>query len=271
MIGAMSEAGAALGEERYVQGARRACSFVLSRLYDPWGHRLLRRYRDGESRHSGNLEDYSFLISGLIDLYEVTGEIPWLRGAIRMTEDMVAAFWDGEKGGFFDSPAGDSTLLVRIREQYDGAEPSGNAMAAMVLLRLSDMTGNPDWRRKAEQIFALFAATLEDRPVVMPFMVAALDRSLQDPIQVVIAGSREDPGRSQFTGEVFAKFLPDRVVLYADGGEGGKELGGMLPFMNGMGPIGGKAAGYVCRNSACKLPTNDPAVFGELLDQSAAG
>ncbi len=269
MIGAMAAAGAVLGEERYVEGARRACGFVLSRLYDPWRHRLLRRYKDGESRHSGNLEDYAFLIHGLIELYEVTSEIAWFRGAVRMTEDMLGAFWDGENGGLFDSPADDTTLLVRVKEQYDGAEPTGNAMAATVLVRLSEMTGDPDWRRKAERIFGLFFATLEQRPVVMPFLVAALDGSLHEPVQVVIAGSKGDPLRTQLTREVFSRFLPDRIVLYADGAEGGEEIAGMLPFMKGMGLIGGKAAGYVCRNSSCKLPTSDPAVFGKLLEEES--
>jgi hypothetical protein len=271
MIGALAIAGAALGEERFIQGARRAAGFALSRLYDPWGRTLLRRFRAGEARHAANLDDYAALTGGLIDLYEATGEIQWLRGAIRMTDDMLAGFWDSQRGGFYDTPAGDSSILVRLKEQHDGAEPSGNAMAAMVLLRLSDMTGNPDWHRKAEEVFALFAGNLEHRPVVMPFMVAALDRSSQKPIQVVIAGSRESPGSDRFTRELFTKYLPDRTVVYADGGGGGEEMAGMLPFMKGMGPIGGKATGYVCRDFVCKLPTNDPVLFGKLLGDSSSG
>jgi uncharacterized protein YyaL (SSP411 family) len=265
MIGAMAGAGVALGEERYVRGARRAAGFVLSHLFDPWGHKLFRRFRDGEARHTGNLDDYAFLIGGLVDLYEATGEIPWLRGAIRMTEDMLSGFWDGKRGGFFDSPSGDDSILVRLKNPHDGAEPSGNAMAAMSLLRMSEMTGNQDWRRRAEETFALFAAMIEHRPVVMPFMIAALDRSLGKPTQVVIAGAPGSQGRGELIREVFSTYLPDKIVLYADGAGGGEEMAEMLPFMKGMVPIGGKAAGYVCRDFVCKLPTNDPELFGRLL------
>jgi uncharacterized protein YyaL (SSP411 family) len=266
MIGGMATAGATLGEARFIQGARAAAGFVLSKLYDPWGRRLLRRYRAGEARHAGNLDDYVSLAAGLTDLYEVTGEIQWLRGAIRLTDDLLVQFRDPDNGGFFDTPGGDGSLLVRLKEQHDGAEPGGNAMAAILLLRLSEMTGNPEWKRMAEEIFAHFAASLEHRPLMMPLMVAALDSSLQKPLQIVIAGSRENPGREQFVREVYARYLPDRTLVYADGGGGGEEMAEMLPFMKGMGPIGGKAAGYLCRDFVCKLPTNDPVLFGALLD-----
>jgi len=102
-------------------------------------------------------------------------------------------------------------------------------------------------------------------------MVTALDQSLHKPIQIVIAGSREDPGRGLFTREVFSRYVPDRTVLYADGSAGGEEMAGMLPFMKDMGPIGGKAAGYVCRDFVCQLPTNDPNRFGALLEGPVAG
>jgi hypothetical protein len=271
MIGAMSTAGVTLGEERFLRGARRAAGFVLTRLYDPWGHTLLRRYRAGEARHHGNLDDYACMADGLIELYEATGEIQWLRGAIRIADDMLSGFWDSERGGFYDTPAGDDSILVRLREQHDGAEPSGNAVAATVLLRLSELTGNPEWHRKAEEVLAVFAASLEQRPVVMPFMVAVLDRSWRKPVQIVIAGSSERPGRDRFTREIFARYIPDRTVVYADEGGGGEELADMLPYTRGMGPIGGKAAGYVCRDSVCKLPTNDPVLFGALMDDSGPG
>jgi hypothetical protein len=265
MIGALARAGLALSEDRYIAAARQAAGFVISHTYNPWARTLLRRFRDGDARHAGNLDDYVFLMNGLVDLYEATGEIGWLRAALRMTDDVLEGFWDNDRGGFFDTSAKDPSLLVRIKEQYDGAEPAGNSMAAMVLFRLAEMTGNHEWRRKAEHLLDTFSPALEKQPVAMPYMVSALDFSLQKPMQVVIAGEngREDVRR--LVQELGSRFLPNKVVLYADGGAGQRELAEMQPFMKDMGPIQGKAAAYVCRDFVCKLPTTNPAEFSHLL------
>jgi uncharacterized protein YyaL (SSP411 family) len=266
MIGALARAGIALGEDRYVVAARRAAGFVISQAYNPWSRTLLRRYRDGDARHAANLDDYVFLMNGLVDLYETTGEIGWLRAALRMTDDVLEAFWDNERGGFFDTSGKDPTILVRLKEQYDGAEPAGNSVAATVLLRLSEMTGNSEWRRKAEHLLDTFSPALEQRPVAMPYMVSALDCSLRKPIQVVIAGEigREDVRR--LAQELGSRFLPNKIVLYADGGAGQQELAEMQPFMKDMGLIQGRAAAYVCRDFVCRLPTTVPGEFSQSLE-----
>jgi hypothetical protein len=266
MIGALAKAGVALGEDRYIVAATVAARFVVSKMYNPLAHTLLRRYRDGDSRYAATLDDYVFLINGLVDLYEGTGEIQWLRAALRMTDDVIQVFWDHEGGGFFDSSGKDPSLLVRIKEQYDGAEPAGNSMAAMVLLKLSEMTGNSELRRKAEHLLDTFSLALEQRPVAMPFMVSALGFALQKPVQVVIAGERGNEGVRNLVRELSSRFLPNKVVLYADGGAGQQEISEMQPFVKEMRSIQGKATAYVCRDFVCKLPTVDTGVFGKLLD-----
>jgi uncharacterized protein len=270
MIGALAKAGLALGEERYILAATVAARFVISKMYNPWAHTLLRRFRDGEVRHAGTLDDYVFLMNGLVDLYEATGEIQWLRAAIRMVGDLLDSNWDKEGGGFFDTSGLDPTLLVRIKEHYDGAEPAGNSMAALVLLRLAEMTGTTEWRRKAEHIFDSFGATLEQRPVTVPFLASALDFSLQKPVQVVIAGEKTEPGTRRLVRELGSHFIPNKIVLYADGGAGQQEIGEMLPFLKDMHPIDGRSTAYICRDFVCKMPTSDPGVLRTLLEAKEA-
>lgn len=268
MIGALAKAGVVLGEDRYILAATMAARFVISKMYNPWAHTLLRRFRDGDARHAGTLDDYVFLMNGLVDLYEAGGEIPWLRAAIRMMEDLLDTFWDKERGGFFDTSGKDPSLLVRIKEHYDGAEPAGNSMAALILLRLSEMTGTTEWRRKAENLFDAFAAILDQRPVTVPFLASALDFSLQKPLQVVIAGEKTGPSTRQLVRELASHFIPNKIVLYADGGAGQQELSETLPFLKDMRPIDGVPAAYVCRGFVCKMPTSDPRVFRTLLEGS---
>ena len=153
MISALARAGGYLQEEQYLTAARRGADFVFSRLYDPWNRVLRKRAREGEVGINAHLEDYAFLASGFLDLYEVTGEIAWFRGAIRFADDMVAGFWDGNEGGFFTTDGQDTSVLVRLKEQYDGAEPGGNSMALFVLLRLGRMTGNETWVEMARRGF----------------------------------------------------------------------------------------------------------------------
>jgi hypothetical protein len=139
-------------------------------------------------------------------------------------------------------------------------------MAAMVLLKLAEMTGNSEWRRKAEHLLDSFSLALEQRPVAMPFMASALDFALQKPVQVVIAGERGNEGVRNLVRELSSRFLPNKIVLYADGGAGQQEISEMQPFVKEMGSIQGKATAYVCRDFVCKLPTVDTGVFGKLLD-----
>ncbi len=265
MVAGLAKASQSCGEPRYAEAAERAATFVLSRLTDRTSGRLLRRYRDGEARFEAHLEDYAFFVQGLLDLYEATGKTAWLREAHRLTMIQIGLFKDGVHGGFFDTTGDDPTLLVRIREQYDGAEPAGNSVAALNLLRLAEMTDNEEWRGEAERIFDSVAQTLEQRPMVMPQMVAALDFSLSKPLQIVLASRPGDPDGERLARQVFDRFLPNKVVLHIDGGEVQKDLAELLPFVENLTMLEGRPTAYVCRDYVCSLPATDPQVLAGQL------
>ena len=265
MLGAFSRAGAILGEPVFLKAADRAAEFLLSYLVDPASGSLHRRYRQGEVRFDGNLDDYAYLVSGLIDLYEATGIGSRLEQAVAIAGAMIDAFGDGEGGGFFDTAGTDASVLVRLKERYDGAEPAGNSVAATVLLKLAVLTGRDDWRALAERTIGAFAATLEQQPVAMPNMASALDLSLSEPGQVVIVGSRGDAVRDAMLREVFRRYLPGTAVVSLEPAPA-ERTGALDPDLRLFDVHGGKATAYVCENLACSMPTNDPAAMASILD-----
>ena len=246
MISAFARGGFVLAESRYIAAAERAASFVLGTLGREGA--LLRRYRDGEAAIPGFLDDYSYFVQGLLDLYEASFVTEYLDAAVKLTEKMRDLFEDPE-GGFFDSGSGDEHLVLRLKEDYDGAEPSGNSVAISNLLRLAQITGNTSFRESAERGLRSFAGKMAAQPTAMPQMLVAAMRSMTPPKQVVLAGDAE---ALQPLRETLRKhYLPDYSILPSKSLE--------------MGTIDGRAAAYVCENFACQLPVNDPAELERLL------
>lgn len=266
MISAFSRAYQALDEKSYLESAENAARFVLARMYDPGTRQLARRFRDGETKHEAHLDDYAFFVQGLLELYEASFDFRWLEIAAEITEKQIEMFWDGEHGGFFDTSGRDSSILVRMKEPYDGAEPSGNSIAAMNLLRLSQMTDNDAWKRKAERAISVFGEVLNNQANVMPQMACALDFLLSTPKQIVIVGARGDNETGRLVREVFRRYMPNRVILYADGGEQQERLARSLPIVKAMTMVDGKPTVYVCEDYVCQLPTSDVHQLSKLLD-----
>jgi uncharacterized protein len=256
MISACARAAAVLDGREYLAAAKRSAGFIMSRLYDARSKTLLRRWRDGEANHEAHLEDYAFFTQGLIDLYEVTGEVDWLEHAVDLTNSQIDQFWDNVHGGFFDTAGRDSSILVRTKEAYDGAEPSGNAVAALNLLRLASMTGKSEWHEKAESTIAAFAPWLEKEPSILPAMVSAAEFSLRPPAQVVITGPVDHPLTLALRRVVFEEFLPFAVLLLAGEREERKRLTALTPYVGSLGSAGGAPAAYVCENFTCRLPVH---------------
>ncbi len=184
-ISAFARAYQALDDPQYLSAATDAAEFILAKLYDPATRKLNRRYREGETRYDGQLDDYAFFVLGLLDLYEADLDIRWLQLAVRLTEKQIEIFYDQKNGGFFDTPGTDPNLLIRTREDYDGAEPAGNSIAAWNLLRLAQMVHNPRFRELAERTLASFGARLKQFPDSMPQMLVAVDFHLDKPKQVI--------------------------------------------------------------------------------------
>jgi uncharacterized protein YyaL (SSP411 family) len=261
-ISALAYAYQVLMEERYLDAAREAAEFLLKNLRK--GGKLLRRFRDGEATIEGTLEDYAFLVQGLLDLYESTFDVGWLEEAIALNQEMVETLWDEENGGFFMNPPGED-VPVRIKEGYDGPIPSGNSVAVLNLLRISDLTDSAELKRKAEKLFQIFHEGLDSEPSAHTFMLAALDYYLGSAREIVIAADSMDE-RTQRMVHVFqSRFIPNKVMIFLSK-ENSSRLRKVAPLIEGKTPLRGKPTAYICENFACKNPLTDIDSIGAQLD-----
>jgi uncharacterized protein len=265
MISALAKASQVLGDDRYLRAAEKAATFVQQQLRNSSTGVLYHRYRDGDARFEGQLDDYAYFLQALIDLYEASFDIRWLKDALRLAEDQNQLFYDHESGGFFDTSGADPSILVRTKEWYDGAEPSGNSVAILNLLRLAQFTNSQGLESMARQSFSFFGEKLLSAGQSLPQMLAALDFGLSKPKQVFIAGSADDPHTQRILRAVHSSFVPDKVLMLADGGEGSAELSIFLPMAGTLKRLEGQATAYVCKNYACQLPSSDPVEIARIL------
>ena len=265
MITALAKGGQILGDDNLSAAAARTAEFLHRELFEEKRGVLFRAWREGRGATEAFAEDYAFLVQGLLDLYEASFEIRWLQWAERLQEKMDELFFDAEDGGYFNSRADDPTLLLRLKEDYDGAEPAPSSVAAMNLLRLAAMRHRDDFRARAERTLAAFRAQWLALPQALPQMLCAWALALEAPRQVVLAG---DPHAEDF--RALAAVLHERpgarrALLCADGGEGQAWLAECAPEISAMHAIGGRATAYVCENFACQSAVQDAAQLRSLL------
>jgi uncharacterized protein YyaL (SSP411 family) len=266
MISALAKASQVFDEPKYLQAAERTMAFLRSRAYRHASRTLAHAYRNGVMRGGDYLDDYAFLIQGLLDLYETDFDPKLLTWALQLQSTQCRWFWDDKSGGYFTTRSGDRSILFRTREAYDGVEPSPSSVAAMNLLRIWQMTDGESWKQKADKTVTTFSAILEKQPEGVPFMASAFDYGLAKHKQVVIVGR---PGRDdtrQLLRLVWERYMPNRILMLADGGEGQQELAKFLSVVSSMRMKNGKATAYVCENYVCNLPTPDATVVARLLD-----
>ncbi len=264
MISALAKGGAILSEPRYSTAAARAAQFILNRMCDAKTGLLLRRYRQQEAAIPGFLDDYALFTQALLDLYETQFDIHYLETAVKLAARQSELFEDREHGGFFSTQSGDASLLMRMKDDYDGAEPSGNSVAALNLLRLAQMTGRPDFRKSAEATLQAFASRINAVPSSVPQMLVAYEFSLSKPKQIILVSDRSTAESHEMLRVLHARFLPDSIVLLVDQGSR-KTLAGYLPVIETMTADHRGTTAYVCENYTCKLPTADPGKFAELI------
>ena len=265
MISALALGGAVLDEVRYADAARRAAEFLIASAWDGATGVLLRRYRQGESAIPGFLDDYALFAQAMLDLYETQFDFRHLNLAIRVTEQMRQRFEDRAAGGFFSTEAGDASLVLRVKEDYDGAEPSGNSVAILNLLRLAQITNRAEFRESAELAVKAFIPRLTHVPAALPQMLAACEFLLGDVRQILLVGERGAEDTGALVRELYRRFVPNRIVLLVDSAETRSALGAGMPALAETHKLDGRAAAYVCRNGTCQLPVSDPARLGELV------
>jgi hypothetical protein len=263
MIAALARAAWVLGERKYAEAARKASRFVLDKMCRDG--RLLHRYREGESSVTGDLEDHSFVVWGLLELYGLDFEPADLNMALELNKTMLAHFWDDEHGGLFFSSDDGERLLVRPKDIHDGALPSGNSVAACNLVRLSLMTGDAGLMEKSRQLISAFSADISSFPAAHTHLLIALDLAIGPTLEVVIAGGEDAVDTQAFLKAIRFGFFPHAVVLMKRAGGKGCELSDIAPFVKEMQPLEGKAAAYVCTAGSCRRPVTDVHAMLELL------
>ncbi|MFN2480674.1 MAG: thioredoxin domain-containing protein, partial [Pyrinomonadaceae bacterium] len=265
MLQSFAEAAAVLERGDFRSVAEKNASFTLERLRDDGG--LLHVYKDGRAKQHAFLDDYACVASGLLSLYESTGDVRWLRESVALTEQMISEFWDEEDGGFFYTGAGSEKLIVRQKDFFDNATPSGNSVAAELLVRLAALTENEDYRRKAVTVFRLVRDAVERYPSAFGCLLGALDFHLSTPKEIVVVGEPGEAATQELLREVWSRYLPNKIVAPAR--EGDEEAAGVVPLLRGRKRIDGRATAYVCENYTCQRPVNEPVELAAQLDAVA--
>jgi uncharacterized protein len=265
MMSAYARAAQVLDEPRYLESATRAAAFIRTHLWDESKKTLYRSYRDGRSDVEGFADDYAFVIQGLLDLYGASFNIEWLKFVVELQETEDRLFFDQKSDGYFSTSGKDTSVVLRMKDDNDSAEPAASSVSALNLLRLAQIRGEKQWQERAEKTISAFHTTLSRFPSAMPQMLAALDFSSSKPRQIVIAGTKDAPETKALLAEVHRHFLPKTIVLLTDGAEGQKYLGENIEAIRAMSTVDGKPAAYVCENFTCKAPVTDPKALRDLL------
>ena len=268
MIAACARAGRVLGppsSARWLGAAARAAAFARERLWDPERRILHRRSRAGQVSIDGYAEDYACLVWGLLELFQTEGGVEWLDWARELAARQDELFWDEGEGGWFATTGDDSSVLLRMKEDYDGAEPSASAVAADNALTLARITGDAAAAARAERTLARFGARPGRAARVVPMMMAVLARYHAAPTQVVLVGSPDDEDYRALARTAAARYLPFAVRIPVEPGPRQEELAARLPFVGAMTPVGGRASAYVCTDFTCHEPVTTPAALDAQL------
>lgn len=263
MIAAFAKAAQAFDSAEYRDAATKAADFVLGTLRDDNG-RLLKRYRAGEAGLTAHLEDYAFMVWGLIDLYEATFETRFLQAAVELTDSTLEHFWDDEEGAFYMTADDAEELLVRSKKLYGGAIPSGNAVSALNLVRLHRITARPEFEERFHALIQGFGKQIAQSPSSFPLVMTALHFQHGSSKEIVISGDLEAPDTLAMLAAIRTPFLPNKVIVFRPPGED-SPITKLAPYTETQLPIDGKATAYVCENFACNLPTTDLAKMKEQI------
>ncbi len=240
--------------QRHLETATKAALFLRDTMWDADRRILLRRYRAGHTAIEGYAEDYAFLIAGLLELFQAGGGVEWLSWARQLQQRQDELFWDDVDGGWFSTTGNDPSVLLRAKEDHDGAEPSPTSVSALNLITLAHLTGESAYSARATQAIESLAGRLIEQGRAVPLMAAALSASLSGGEQIVIVGSRGEPDTVSLWGAIQRRYRPFAVATLVDP-QDQKRLGAEMPWVAAMTQIDGRATAYVCRDFVCNQPT----------------
>ena len=257
MLAALARASQVLGEEEYLRAAVKAADFFLEKMLDKNGT-LYHRFVKGEMAVEGFLDDYAFLVWGLIEVYEASFDERFLQAASKLTDIMVTRFWDEKEEGFFFSARGSADIMAKRKEVYDGALPSGNSVAILNLLRLSRLNANTAYETMARDMSRTFAGEVKESPSAHTFLLLGVDFALGPAYNVTLVGDLKDEGLLNMLKTLRVRYLPRMEVSLKSAAKAGL----------GFEQIEEKATAYVCRDQTCQSPTNKPLEMLKLLGEN---
>jgi len=260
MIAAFARAARVFDVPVYLDAALKAARFIRERMQTAQGL-LLRRYRGGVAEIDAYAEDYACLIFGLLELLQSTGDVEWLEWAIALQRRQDELFWDEAEGGWFGTTGRDPSVLLRMKEDYDGAEPTASSISVLNLLVLSHMVDDPAWNERVERTFRLFGVRLEEMGRAVPMMGAALSTAIAGIRQIVISGD----DRTALERVIERRYDPFAIVIAVDGRRR-SALARLVPAVAGMAPLDGQSAAYVCKGFVCRQPVSTPEALERELD-----
>jgi len=264
MIAALAKAGRVLDNKDYTKAAENSVRFIYSKLIDHSGL-LLHRFRDGESAIHAQIDDYSFLIWGLLELYETTYNLEYLKKSIELTDHLTQNYWDNENNnGFYFTSENNSDLISRPKEFYDGAIPSGNSVMYSNLLKLNKLTANPVYIEFADKISLGFKNLVEQAPTGFSQFLTGLQFSFGPSYEIIIVGEKDSYETKEILDAINSSFIPNKVVMLLDNNYR-DEISKIAPFTENYTKMDGKTTVYVCKNYVCSLPTTDKSKLLELL------
>ncbi len=256
MIAALAKAAIAFQEDKYLDAAKNAANFILSNLRES-NNKLLHRYKDGVSEIKGYLTDYAFFIWGLIELYEATFDIYYLKTALELHKIQIEDFWDPKIGGFYLTAKDSEKILTKQKEIYDGAIPSGNSIAMLNLLRLSFITGNYELEEKSDTLNRVFSEKIKANPLAYTQFLVAIDFAIGPSYSLVISGKSEAENTKKFIDQINNEYLPNKVLILRKTEQDVPDIDIFSNFVEFFYEYKDKTTAYVCINKTCKPPTND--------------
>ncbi|MFO7991710.1 MAG: thioredoxin domain-containing protein [Thermoplasmata archaeon] len=265
MTAALSRAAFVFDDEVLLKSAKRASDFIVQELLD--GDTLLHSYIAGESKVDGNLEDYSFFIWGLLELYQAGFDIRYLRKAVKLTRTMLELFWDGEDGGLFFTSERSHELPYRTKEVSDGAIPSGNSIALFILSKLAHLTGETEFDEYAQKLIDAFSGNLMRIPSQHTMLLSALFATMNPGSEIVIVGDRDDEVTTEMLDVVRNRFLPSAVLLLKNS----EKITEVAPYAEGMNKIDEKPTVYMCTDFTCGKPTTNVERFKKSIEGDLGG
>jgi uncharacterized protein YyaL (SSP411 family) len=266
MMAAFARAGRVLGDRAYLQMAEDAARFIREKMWDQAARNLSRRFRDGDAAIPAYADDYAFLIWGLLELFQAGGESEWLAWAIDLQHRQDELFWDGSSGGWFSTTGDDPSVLLRMKEDYDGAEPAASSIGVLNLIVLWRLTGDEQWGRDVEALLAAFGAQMTGRGRAVPMMLCALAAYHAAPQQLVVVGPADDPGTAALAAVSGRTYLPFAVFANLEPDADRTGLAALCPDLATMGMVGGVATAYWCCDYVCQAPVTDAKGLRGLLD-----